>query len=527
VVLWRFRTWHLSGRARCSCFSFCGPGTKRSVCAPVLLQAMSAQPPQSATEAKPRLNAKTLFVVGAINLIDCINMNMLLPYVDKMVSAYLDVSPQSPEVATTAALLIGVYSLLEVMVSPLWGMLADMVGRRPCLLVGLAGSVIAPILLGFSKSIVMAFAARALDGFFCGNMVVTKTYLGELVDEKSEARGFSLLAFCFSLGLILGPAMGGQLVYPASWAPNLFAGTIFDECPFLLPNLVFAIFAAISWCIAAFCIEETLPKSQRCKCRNIRRLGTRPQTLQRAMSGPMHEMDSGVDRCTDPGSAGGCYPLSTIQVIIMYCGLTGSVMAQDQLMVWVVSYDHTVGGFELSPRTISIIQNVGAVGVMLSQLTLYPVLTKKLGFLNTLVVGFVLSSLAYGLFPVYGLLANPQHGYWREVVLGIGQCVFTTGTTVMFPTAFAFVNRASQGLNRGAVNGWAHSSGALCEAVFPYLASVLLGYCNRMGSLGRYIPFYAVIFMYGLSIAFSWTGLRYIDQRTPLSDKADEDGSCV
>ena len=71
-------------------------------------------------------------------------MNMLLPYVDKMVSAYLDVSPQSPEVATTvaryevtrgfrrfsgrclstkvptrhflspeAALLIGVYSLLE------------------------------------------------------------------------------------------------------------------------------------------------------------------------------------------------------------------------------------------------------------------------------------------------------------------------------------------------------------------------------------------------------------------------------
>ena len=31
-----------------------------------------------------------------------------------------------------------------------------------------------------------------------------------------------------------------RLVYPASWAPNLFAGTIFDECPFLLPNLVFA-----------------------------------------------------------------------------------------------------------------------------------------------------------------------------------------------------------------------------------------------------------------------------------------------
>ena len=29
-------------------------------------------------------------------------------------------------------------------------------------------------------------------------------------------------------------------MYPASWAPNVFAETIFDEYPFLLPNLVFA-----------------------------------------------------------------------------------------------------------------------------------------------------------------------------------------------------------------------------------------------------------------------------------------------
>ncbi|CAE7672756.1 ZIFL2 [Symbiodinium pilosum] len=467
-----------------------------------------------------------------MNLIDCINVNLLTPYVDKMVSTFLGKSPQSPEVAHTVGLLIGLYSLFEVICSPFWGMFADFAGRKPCLLIGLAGSAIAPILFGLGQSMPVIFAARALDGFFCGNMGVTRTYLGEIVDETNEAQGFSFLALCFSVGLFLGPILGGELVYPAQWAPSIFGGSVFDDHPFLLPNLTYAIFAAISWCIGATFLEETLPKSQRCiRSRASEPLPVTP-VMRRTTSGTdpsgaprRYVCDEDVNESANSGSADKkCYPMTTIQIMITYCGLSGCVAAQNQLMILLVSYDRSADGFEFGPRDIGIIQNIGAVGLLMSQLLLYPTLTKKLGFLNTFVIGFCLSNLAYGLFPVYGLFADPvAYGSWRYLPLGLCQFFYTAGTGMCYPTAFAFINRASEGLSRGAVNGWANSSGALCRAVFPPAAAVLLGQCNRLGPYGRYIPFYVMTVIAVLSFAVSWSGLRKIDQtsvRTVTSQPA-------
>ncbi|CAL1164714.1 unnamed protein product, partial [Cladocopium goreaui] len=116
-------------------------------------------------------------------------------------------------------MLIGLYSLCEVIFSPLWGTFADKVGRKPALLIGLGGSCIAPVMFGLGTSLPTIFAARALDGFFCGNIGVTRTYLGEIVDESNEAKGFSFLALCFSAGLFVGPILGGELLGAANWAP--------------------------------------------------------------------------------------------------------------------------------------------------------------------------------------------------------------------------------------------------------------------------------------------------------------------
>ena len=43
------------------------------------------------------------------------------------------------------------------------------------------------------------------------------------------------------------------------------------------------------------------------------------------------------------------------------------------------SYEKEAGGFEFGPRDIGFLQNIGAVGLLSSQLVLYPRLTKRFG----------------------------------------------------------------------------------------------------------------------------------------------------
>ncbi|CAJ1414447.1 unnamed protein product [Effrenium voratum] len=482
---------------------------------------MSTQNGPLMEEAKPRLDRKTLFVLGAMNLIDCINVNLLTPYVDKMVSNFLEQSPDSPQVAHTVGLLIGLYSLCEVLFSPVWGTLADRVGRKPALLIGLGGSVIAPIMFGLGTSLPTIFAARALDGFFCGNMGVTRTYLGEIVDETNEAQGWSFLALCFSLGLFVGPILGGELVFIADRFPQIFGGTIFETYPFLLPNLTYAIFAAVAWCIGACFLQETLPKSQRCFARGRARAtsGDLPPSLglRRTASGTDPSGAPRVYRgeAAEPAGTSGCYPMVLIQMIISYCGLSGTTAAQNQMLILLVSYQKEAGGFEFGPRDIGLIQNIGALGLLSSQLLLYPKITKNFGFLKTFLFGFCLAHLSYGLFPIYGIFADPdKYGAWRYVPMGGMQFFYTIGTGCMYPTAFAFINRAAEGLNRGAVNGWTNSVGAMCRGAFPPLFAVLLSVSNRWGPMGKYVPLYIITLVGVACVAVSMPGLRIINERT-------------
>ena len=56
------------------------------------------------------------------------------------------------------------FSVSQVIFSAMWGMLADKVGRRPVLLVGLTGSAVAPIIFGMAGSLPVALGAPWMCG---------------------------------------------------------------------------------------------------------------------------------------------------------------------------------------------------------------------------------------------------------------------------------------------------------------------------------------------------------------------------
>ena len=475
----------------------------------------------SDAQAAKRLFNRRLFIIGAMRLVDSMNVNMIMPYALQMVAMFLNQETSSPQVTTAFAWFVGLYSFLEVIFSPLWGFMADLIGRRPCLLLGIAGTAVVTVLLGVGQSLTAVFLFRALDGFFCGNQAVIRTYLGELVenaDKTSEARAFGFLVLCFVLGLTAGPFLGG-LAFPAQWAPDVFGQTFFEDYPLLLPNLLFGTCAAIVCVIGFIYLEETLPKSKRggmCKmCKKPveastyqdEEVGSDTSSVESADISDTSNIGEGM------GTTNCCYGLVVFQAILAFCGLAGAVEAQNTLVVLLWQYPQSQGGFGFSAQQVSIVQVIGGLGPILCHFIMHPLVkTKKLGFLKLILLGFVINSLSYNLYPVYSLFADPKYGLWRFVILGFAEFIGMMGTYMMFAAVFVFMNRASAraGTNRATVNGLANSGRALSRAISPLVASKLLQ-ISETSPLGRPMPFYVTTACLALCLAISWTGLRQLD----------------
>lgn len=434
---------------------------------------------------------RALFLIGAMRLIDSMNVTMIYPYGLEMVALFLEKPTESPEVGTAYAWFVGMFSLFEIIFSPLWGMVADIIGRKPCLLMGMMGTAICPVLLGLGHSLSVALLFRGLCGVFCGNQAILRTYLGELVEKNEEARAFGMLVLCFVLGLMVGPLLGG-MAFPARWAPHLFADTIFDVYPILLPNLLFGVLAVLV-CLMGFSLKETLPKSERCVRRKIQ---------------------SDEESSESSEAVGGwCYPRTVFQAMLSFCGLAGAVEAQNTILVLLWQYPIASGGFGFNPQQVSLVQISGSVGPILCHLKFFRSLVKNLGFLKVLLLGFLINSACYGLYPFYGLFAAEKYAVWRYVILCLAELIGMTGTFLLFSAVFVFMNRASEGLNRATVNGWANSGRALSRAVSPLIASQILNATATAGPIGRYIPLCVTSGSLALCVAISWTGLQKLNEK--------------
>jgi MFS family permease len=91
------------------------------------------------------------------------------------------------------------------------------------------------------------------------NIGVLQTTIAELITVKEhQPRAYVIMPFMWSLGSILGPAMGGALAQPSKTFPNAFPpGSLFDTFPFLLPNLICVVILLCGITIGILFLEET------------------------------------------------------------------------------------------------------------------------------------------------------------------------------------------------------------------------------------------------------------------------------
>lgn len=106
---------------------------------------------------------------------------------------------------------LSVYAAMQVVFSPLLGVLSDRFGRRPLLLLSLAGSMVDYLFMAFAPTLPLLFVGRILAGVTGASMAVASALMADMTEEDRRARGFGHLSAAFGIGFIAGPALGGVL----------------------------------------------------------------------------------------------------------------------------------------------------------------------------------------------------------------------------------------------------------------------------------------------------------------------------
>ncbi len=170
-----------------------------------------------------------------IVLIDLIGFGVIIP----LLPFYAEQFQASPDVVT---LVMAVYSLAQLFSAPLWGRLSDRIGRRPVLLVSMAGACLSYIWLGFADELWTLFAARAFCGAMAGNLSAAFAYVADITSPENRARGMGLIGAAYGLGFIAGPALGGILAGPdpmqADYQTPAFVAAGMSMAAFLLTALL-------------------------------------------------------------------------------------------------------------------------------------------------------------------------------------------------------------------------------------------------------------------------------------------------
>ncbi|GAD98136.1 MFS multidrug transporter, putative [Paecilomyces variotii No. 5] len=463
---------------------------------------------------------RQLFVLALCRICEPIAFMSIFPYVYYMVESF-HVTTNDGKIALYAGMITSSFTFAEFTAGMFWGRMSDRIGRKPVLIMGLIGTAISMIVFGFAPNLATAMIARALGGLLNGNIGVLQTTVAEIVTVKEhQPRAYSIMPFVWCLGSIVGPAMGGALAQPCDNYPWLFQrGTVFDQFPFLLPNIVCVVVLGLGITIGILFLEETHPEKKYRRDHGLELGRWIVRAFQGVFSEPVEEkgfnfredfehddpppvyrskensprlssvkgpqVTSQTDDIEQQSESKGCgvqkaFTKQVVITIIAYGILAYHSVSFDQLMPVFLSTPKSndsvtlpfqfSGGLALSTKKIGFMLAVQGVYSMIAQLWLFPFVVRHFGTLRTFRFVLLIWPPLYFVVPYLILLPS------RLQIPAVYAALISKITlhVIAFPsTAILLANSAPSHTVLGSINGAAASTASLSRAFGPTITGLL------------------------------------------------------
>ena len=139
-----------------------------------------------------------------VHAIDLLGFGVVLPLLPRY-GERLEAGP------ATVGMLMASFSAMQFLFTPVWGRLSDRVGRRPILILGLAGSVVFYALFGYASRIAslwLMFVSRMGAGISGATIATAQAYIADSTPPERRGKGMALIGAAFGIGFTFGPLLG-------------------------------------------------------------------------------------------------------------------------------------------------------------------------------------------------------------------------------------------------------------------------------------------------------------------------------
>lgn len=116
-------------------------------------------------------------------------------------------------------------ALMLGIMAPVWGMLADRIGKKLILMRAMIGGTIVLAGLGCVQSVYGVLIFRLLQGLLCGTVTSSAALVASGTPDKNLSYALGFIASSTSVGWALGPAVGGLIADIFGYRLSFFIGS--------------------------------------------------------------------------------------------------------------------------------------------------------------------------------------------------------------------------------------------------------------------------------------------------------------